>query len=64
MLAEFAELLGVDHATVSKCLKYIRNNSKARTLDAVRVEAMSNGIFSRVNSCFNGRKGKVFCTVS
>jgi len=24
----------------------------------------SNGVFSRVNSCFNGRKGKVFCIVS
>jgi len=24
----------------------------------------SNGVFSRVNSCFNGKKGKVFCITS
>ncbi|GBM01269.1 hypothetical protein AVEN_170323-1 [Araneus ventricosus] len=51
MLAELAESLGVDHITVSKHLP----RQKSR-------EAF-NSVFSWVNSCFNGRKGKVFCMV-
>ena len=44
----------------------IRNDSKAGTLDAVRIEAerLRTASWSRVKRSFNDRKGKVFCILS
>ena len=54
--AELVESLGVDHTTVSKCLKALGMIQKLGHWVLYEL----NGVLSYVNSCFNGRKGKVF----
>ena len=60
--AELAESLEVDH-TNFKMFESVKNDSKARTMGAISVEAERHQTAScHVNSCFSGRKRKVFAS--
>ena len=61
-LAELGNTLQVDESTVSKRLKVLGMIKKQGHW--VPYELEPRDVLLRVNYCFNGKKEKVFCTVS
>ena len=61
-LAELGKTLRVDESTVSKRLNVLGMIQKQSRMNWKR--ETSKGVLSPVNYSFNGRKEKVFCTVS
>jgi len=62
--AKLAELLGVDHTTASKCLKVLGMIQKQGHWMPYELKPRNvERRFSRAKSCFNSRKGKVFCII-